>query len=73
MTTPSIFNEGPGVYQQSVGIAGSHYIALGIGITGASQVNGRTMDKVHLKNKNGGVGKPDSSPPSRPIKVLLKK
>jgi len=55
---PSIFQ---GVYQESVGIAGLHYIALGIGITGASQVNARTMDKVYvyLKNKNGGVEKPE--------------
>ena len=57
-TMPSIFE---GVYQQPVGIAGLHYIALGIGLTAASQLNARTMDKVYvyLKNKNGGVGKPE--------------
>ena len=55
---PSIFE---GVYQQSVGIAGLHYISLGIGLTAASQLNARTLDQVYvyLKNKNGGVGKPE--------------
>ncbi|KAH0838843.1 MFS polyamine transporter [Lanmaoa asiatica] len=57
-TIPSIFE---GVYQQSVGISGLHYIALGFGLTGASQLNARTLDKVYvyLKNKRGGVGKPE--------------
>jgi len=57
-TIPSIFQ---GVYQQPAGIAGLHYIALGIGMSGASQINARTMDKIyiHLKGKNGGVGKPE--------------
>jgi hypothetical protein len=55
---PSIFQ---GEYQQPAGIAGLHYIALGIGLSGASQINARTMDKVyvHLKNKNGGVERPE--------------
>ncbi|KAG0697178.1 MFS polyamine transporter [Suillus ampliporus] len=43
-TMPSIFQ---GVYHQPVGIAGLHYIALGIGLTGASQLNANTMDKAH--------------------------
>ena len=57
-TIPLIFQE---VYQQPAGIAGLHYIALGIGMTGASQISARTMDTiyVHLKSKNGGVGKPE--------------
>ena len=57
-TIPSIFQ---GLYQQPAGIAGLHYIALGIGMTAASQLNARTMDRVyvHLMNKNGGVGKPE--------------
>ena len=57
-TIPSMFQ---GVYQQPAGIAGLHYIALGIGLLGASQISARTMDKiyVHLKSKNGGVGKPE--------------
>lgn len=41
-TILSIFQ---GEYQQSVGIAGLRYIALGVGLTGASQLNTKTMDK----------------------------
>ncbi|KAG2135087.1 MFS polyamine transporter [Suillus clintonianus] len=70
-TIPSIFR---GVYQQPVGIAGLHYIALGIGLTGASQLNAKTMDKiyVHLKSKNGGVAKPEFRLPAMvPGSVLL--
>ncbi|KAG1727552.1 major facilitator superfamily domain-containing protein [Suillus paluster] len=57
-TIPSIFQ---GVYQQSVGIAGLHYIALGIGLVGASCSNASILDKVYLylKSKKGGVGKPE--------------
>ena len=55
---PSIFQ---GIYGESVGIAGLNYIALGIGLSGASQINARTMDKVYvmLKKRNGGVGRPE--------------
>ncbi|KAF9031017.1 MFS polyamine transporter [Hymenopellis radicata] len=55
---PTIFRD---VYHQSTGIAGLHYFALGIGLTCASQVNARVMDKVyvHFKNKNGGIGEPE--------------
>ena len=55
---PDIFSN---VYSESVGIGGLHYIALGVGLTGFSQLNARTMDKiyVYLKNRNGGVGKPE--------------
>jgi len=39
-------------------IGGLHYIGLGAGLTLASQINARYMDKiyVHFKNKSGGVG-----------------
>jgi len=69
-TIPSIFE---GVYQQPVGIAGLHYIALGVGLTGASQINARTLDQVYvyLKNKNGGVGKPEFRLPAMFIGTLL--
>ncbi|KAG2137983.1 major facilitator superfamily domain-containing protein [Suillus clintonianus] len=70
-TIPSIFQ---GVYQQSTGISGLHYIALGIGLVGASQLNARTTDKiyVHFKNKNGGVGKPEFRLPAMvPGSLLL--
>lgn len=55
---PSIFE---GVYGQEPGIAGLHYFALGIGLSGASQINARTLDKVYryFKEKNGGEGKPE--------------
>ncbi|KAF8430462.1 MFS polyamine transporter [Boletus edulis BED1] len=69
-TIPSIFE---GVYEQPVGIAGLHYIALGVGLTGASQLNAGTMDKiyVHLKSKNGGVGKPEFRLPSMFVGTVL--
>ncbi|KAG1744785.1 major facilitator superfamily domain-containing protein [Suillus lakei] len=68
---PSIFQ---GIYQQPVGIAGLHYIALGIGLLGSSQLNGKTLDKIytHFKNKNGGVGKPEFRLPAMfPATLLL--
>jgi hypothetical protein len=57
-TIPLIFE---GVYQQPVGLAGLHYIALGVGLTTASQVNARLMDSiyVYLSKKHGGVGRPE--------------
>ena len=57
-TMPGIFSK---IYHEDVGIGGLHYIALGIGLTIASQINGRTMDRIyiHFKNKNGGVGEPE--------------
>ncbi|KAG1723456.1 MFS polyamine transporter [Suillus lakei] len=70
-TIPSIFQ---GVYQQPVGIAGLHYTALGVGLFVASQLNGKTIDKVyvHLKSKNGGVGKPEFRLPAMvPGSLLL--
>ncbi|KAL4244382.1 MFS transporter superfamily protein [Abortiporus biennis] len=69
-TMPSIFE---GVYQERVGIAGLHYIALGVGLTGASQINARFMDRIYiyLKNKNGGVGRPEFRlPPSIPGTIM---
>ncbi|KIY70200.1 MFS polyamine transporter [Cylindrobasidium torrendii FP15055 ss-10] len=70
-TIPSIYRD---VYHQSTGIAGLHYIALGIGITGASQLNARIMDRIYiyLKNKNGGQGEPEFRVPAMvPASVLL--
>ncbi|KAG1731364.1 major facilitator superfamily domain-containing protein [Suillus paluster] len=70
-TIPSIFQ---GVYQQSVGIAGLHYIALGIGLVGASCSNASILDKVYLylKSKKGGVGKPEFRlPPMFPGTLLF--
>ncbi|KAG2148766.1 MFS polyamine transporter [Suillus clintonianus] len=70
-TIPSIFE---GVYQQSVGIAGLHYIALGVGLTAACQINASTMDKIYVyfKTKNGRVAKPEFRLPAMvPGSLLL--
>ncbi|KAF8836360.1 MFS polyamine transporter [Paxillus ammoniavirescens] len=70
-TIPTMFEE---VYQQPVGVAGLHYIALGVGLVGASQMNARTLDKiyVHFKNKNGGVGRPEFRLPAMfPATLIL--
>ena len=57
-TIPGIFE---GTYGEDVGIAGLNYLALGIGLTGASQVNARLLDRMYryLKTRNNGVGKPE--------------
>lgn len=57
-TIPGIFE---GVYGEEVGIAGLHYLALGVGLTGASQLNARVMDKIYVyfRDKNGGKGRPE--------------
>ena len=57
-TIPAIFSS---IYHERVGIASLHYIALGIGLSLASQVNGRFIDRIyiHFKNQNGGVGEPE--------------
>ena len=49
------------VYNESPGIAGLHYIALGVGLSLASQLNARFLDRIYIyyKNKNGGVGEPE--------------
>jgi hypothetical protein len=50
-----------GVYGQSLGIAGLNYIALGIGVVFASQINANTSNPIYkyLKARYGGVGKPE--------------
>ena len=55
---PAIFAN---IYHEDAGVGGLHYIALGIGLTLASQSNARYMDRVyiHFKRKNGGVGEPE--------------
>lgn len=49
------------VYHDRVGVAGLHYLALGIGISIPSQINARLMDRIYtvLKARNGGIGKPE--------------
>ncbi|KAF9787003.1 MFS polyamine transporter [Thelephora terrestris] len=68
---PSIFQD---VYGFSVGIAGLHYIPLGIGMYGGAMILSRTMDRTYatLKEKAGGVGKPEFRLPSLvPGTILL--
>ncbi|KAF8876578.1 MFS polyamine transporter [Infundibulicybe gibba] len=62
-TMPAIFGD---IYKERTGIAGLHYIALGIGLSGASQVNARYMDQVYryLKKRNNDVGEPEFRLPS---------
>ena len=50
---PTIFGD---TYHQPVGIAGLHYLALGVGLTSASQINARMLDRMYryFKEKNGG-------------------
>ncbi|KAF8960753.1 MFS polyamine transporter [Flammula alnicola] len=70
-TMPGIFSN---VYKEQPGIGGLHYIALGVGLSLASQINAHFMDKIYvdLKNKNGGVGEPEFRLPSMfPGTILL--
>jgi hypothetical protein len=62
-TMPSIFGR---VYHEKPGIAGLHYLAIGVGLSGASQVNARMLDKVYVyfQKKNGGAGRPEFRLPS---------
>ncbi|THH06070.1 hypothetical protein EW145_g4340 [Phellinidium pouzarii] len=62
-TIPSIFQ---GIYGESVGIAGLHYIALGLGMSAVSQFNARLLDPIYrrLKERNGGPGRPEYRLPS---------
>ncbi|KIJ49829.1 hypothetical protein M422DRAFT_246198 [Sphaerobolus stellatus SS14] len=70
VTLPEIYG---GIYGQSTGIAGLHYIALGIGFIAASRFNARTLDRIYryFTAKNGGVGRPEYSLPSIFIAALL--
>lgn len=70
-TIPTIFAD---IYHQAPGIAGLHYIALGIGLSAASQINARLLDRIyiHFKNKNGGIGQPEFRLPSMvPASIIL--
>jgi len=57
-TIPTTFQD---VYHDRVGVAGFHYLALGVGLWMGSQVNARLMDRVYksLKARYGGVGRPE--------------
>jgi len=57
-TIPTTFQD---VYHDRLGVAGLHYLALGLGLSIPSQINARLMDKIYssLKARNGGVGRPE--------------
>jgi hypothetical protein len=66
-TLPAIFR---GVYQERPGIAGLNYIALGIGITGASQTSAAIMDRVYAKLKQKyGAGRPEFRLRESPLRL----
>lgn len=58
LTVSSTFTN---IYGWDIAKAGLGYIALGLGITTVSQLNGYAMDKVYkyMSQKNGGGGKPE--------------
>ncbi|KAJ7306800.1 MFS polyamine transporter [Mycena albidolilacea] len=60
---PLIFQ---GTYGESVSVSGLHYIALGIGVTGASLMNAKFTDYIfkYLKDRNGGAREPEYRIPS---------
>ncbi|KAJ7680192.1 major facilitator superfamily domain-containing protein [Mycena olivaceomarginata] len=55
-----------GTYGESTGVSGINYLAFGVGVTGASQVNAQFMDWMfrRLKERNGGEGRPEYRIPS---------
>ncbi|KAI0778356.1 MFS polyamine transporter [Trametes elegans] len=57
-TIPAIYTN---VYHEEPGIMGLHYIAMGLGLFVASQVNARILDRVYavLKRRNNGQGEPE--------------
>ncbi|TCD61885.1 hypothetical protein EIP91_007789 [Steccherinum ochraceum] len=69
-TVPLVYE---GVYHQRTGIAGLHYLAFGIGLSGASQLNAAFMDKtyVYFTNKSGGKGRPEYRLPIMILGSLL--
>ncbi|KAA1477064.1 MFS polyamine transporter [Dentipellis sp. KUC8613] len=70
-TLPSIFQ---GSYHESIGIAGLHYLALGIGLFAGTQIGARVLDRSYksMSKRNGGVGKPEFRLPTMyPGTVLL--
>lgn len=57
-TRTPIFTE---TYHEGVGMAGLHFLSIGIGLFSASQINARFIDRiyVYLKGRNEGVGEPE--------------
>jgi hypothetical protein len=59
LTTMSTMYEN--VYHESSGIAGLHFLALGLGLSGGSQISAKMLDTVYkyLMKKNNGARKPE--------------
>lgn len=54
---PDIFSN---IYNESLGIVGLNYIALGLGTVCASWLNSNTMDRIYMYYKNKrGIGEPE--------------
>ncbi|KIJ49827.1 hypothetical protein M422DRAFT_246196 [Sphaerobolus stellatus SS14] len=70
VTLPDIYGV---IYGQAPGIAGLHYIALGIGLVSATQINGRFLSRIyrHFTEKNGGAGRPEYNLPSMFVGAFL--
>lgn len=62
-----------GIYHEKSGIAGLNYIALGIGLTLAAQVNARFMDRIYVyyKKKNNSLGEPEFRLRTFPIETFF--
>ena len=48
-------------YHESVGIAGLHFFAIGIGLFSAAMINAKFIDRIYVyfKERNEGVGEPE--------------
>ncbi|KXN92044.1 hypothetical protein AN958_10031 [Leucoagaricus sp. SymC.cos] len=70
-TIPAIFTR---TYHQHIGIAGLNYIALGLGLTGASQINARYMDRIYVwlrERRRHGTNEPEFRLPSMVPGMIL--
>ncbi|KAI0654246.1 MFS polyamine transporter [Cubamyces menziesii] len=70
-TIPPVFAD---IYHERPGYIGLHYIALGLGLFVASQINARMLDRVYvaLKKRNNGQGEPEFRLPTvMPGTVLI--
>ncbi|KAA1478674.1 MFS polyamine transporter [Dentipellis sp. KUC8613] len=69
-TLPSIFQ---GTYHQEIGVAGLHYIALGLGLFSGAQIGARVLDRTYryFTARNGGVAKPEFRLPTMMPATLI--
>ncbi|TFY58661.1 hypothetical protein EVG20_g8060 [Dentipellis fragilis] len=70
-TLPEIFQQ---TYHQPIGLAGLHYIALGLGLFTGAQIGARSLDRSYkyFTAKNGGVSRPEYRlPQMMPATLIL--